>query len=341
MPRLLIASLLVTLLVGCDEEPLDLRAKTDGGGGGAAPLGGGVGPGGGTTPGPGGGVGEACVDAQCPPGTQCVAGECAGDIEPMPDRAAFDAEIIAILDRRCSSLTCHAGPPPREDSAFQIFGSPDHPAFNLTDAEKDENYREFLDFVDFLNPDRSDILTFPLSDPNGTPSHPTNGPVLTQASADYLTIRGWIVAAVTPPPEPDAGPPDAGDDGDGGVGPSGAVPCDALPNTDAPGRPEGWRTRYIEDIDSMVVSSCGEAECHGAPASGGRLWLRGGAAGCDGGWNYLSVQWFIDPGDPIASPLLVKPLMPDHGGREVFAGTEDPRYVALKLWVEDGLVPGQ
>jgi hypothetical protein len=329
---LALAAALAVVGVGCNEEPLDLDPRRDGGGGGG---GSGAGGGGGDLDaGPGGGAGgggpgvtrDARVDESGVP------------IEPMPDREAFETEILAILDRRCSSLACHAGPPPRDDSAFQMYGSPDNPVFRLTDEQIDANYVEFLAFVDFWNPDQSDILRYPLAGPDGDPPHPTNsGPVFTSASADYLTLRDWIVAATTPP-EPDAGIDMGVPSGDGGMGGSGGgVPCEALPSTDAPGRPAGWMMRFVDEVHPMLVASCSESECHGTPGFGGSLWLQTDDDECGARWNYLAVQWFIDPITPVASPLLTQPVAPQHGGREVFAGTADPRYGLLRRWIEEGL----
>lgn len=329
--RLLVVALLVTA-PGCDEETLDLGPRdrqSDGGG-----AGGGEGGRGGSAG--GGGAPSDRDGSMDPPPVVTDAGV---TITPMPDRAAFDSVILPILDARCSTAPCHAGPPPRDDQAFQMYGSPLNPIGRLTGEQRDTNYNEFIAFVDWLRPTASDILRYPASTAAGDPPHPTPSPALLPGTPDYEAIVTWIEDATRPPPEPDMGVPDMGAGGAGGGGGSGGgVPCDALPVGDVLDRhPDYWR-RFEEEINPMMLESCTGGGCHEIAGNGGGLWLRGGGA-CDLRWNFLTVHWFIDPRDPPQSPLLTQPVNPLHGGREVFHGRADPRYGQLKLWIELGLAP--
>lgn len=254
--------------------------------------------------------------------------------EPIPlriDREAFRTVVMPILDRRCGTAACHARPHVKPDHLFQLYASPDHPIEDLTAHQWEENLRETVDFVDFLHPDASDLLRFPLSDASHDPPHPTPSPVLLAGGEEVTALRDWIVSA-TRPPEPDAGPPDAGPPLPRDV------PCAALPSPERV-RGAAWFEAFRDDVSPMLTETCAGADCHGTPANGGGLWLRLPETHCDVTWNFLAVQWYIDPTSPVESLLLRKPLDRNHGGREVFRGTSDPRYTLLKDWVLDGLEP--
>jgi hypothetical protein len=298
--RPLLAPLLVAGALGCGGEALDLEGGSDAG---ATDAGGGAG-------GAGGGA------APLPPNVE-------------PDREVFRAVVLPILDRRCSTAACHAGPPPRDDAKLQLFGSPQNPVDRLTEEQVDANLAEVLAFTDFDDPDASDLLRYPFSSAAGDPVHSTPSPVFFEGSEEAAAIRQWIVDA-TQEDEPDAGV------GPGPSGPDLQVPCGALPDP-AGVRGPGWYASFGERVDPMLTSTCTGADCHNVPGMGGGYWLRTGGTDCDRRWNFLMLQWYVDPVTPIDSRILQKPLDPLHGGREVFHGTSDPNFVLLKDWIVSGV----
>jgi hypothetical protein len=300
--RPFLASLLVAGALGCGGEALDLEGRSDAGGGAAG--------------GADGGAGGAGGGGSLPPNVE-------------PDREVFRTVVLPILDRRCSTAACHAGPPPREDASLQLLASPAHPVADLTDAEVDQDLAEVLAFVDFANPDASDILRYPFSTAAGDPVHSTPSPVFFEGSEEAAAIRQWIVDA-TREDEPDAGA------GPAPMGPDLQVPCGALPDPAGVRGPD-WYATFGERVEPMLTSTCTGSDCHSVPGMGGGYWLRTGGTECDRRWNFLMLQWHVDPVSPIDSRILQKPLDPLHGGREVFHGTSDPKFVLLKDWIVSGV----
>ena len=280
-------------------------------------------------------------------------------LDPTPDMATFQAEVLPALDRGCSSRDCHAREPNLEDRRFQMWTFPTVRPDARTDQQNADNYAETIAFIEWCEVDASLLLVYPLSDQSGRPRHPTAGPSWFSDDEDYLLVRDWILDAVAPPPPPDMGPPDMavppdmGVDPDDGVEPppppppppEDLVPCEAIPEQDPLGR-AGYYEQFALEVnpmlsgrpgDEMPGGSCSEATCHGTPGDGGRLYLLPAEEDCSVQWNFLTSTQFIDPRSAVQSPLLTQPVSPQHGGREVFNGTADPRYVLLRRWVESGL----
>lgn len=265
-----------------------------------------------------------------------------GSPEPYfePDIDAFHSVVMPVLEASCSGASCHTPVPPRPDNAYQMYGAPMFQLAELTDEQRNENYREATQFINWDDPPASDLLRLPAL-PNQSPEHTTNAFIV--GAENYNTVLNWILDAVTRP-EPDAGP-DGGPDGgmDGGVGGAGGgiINCDTLPEGDVlSGRPAFFQT-YRDEIDGVVATYCADADCHGTPAFGGSLYLQilGMGDGCEVQWNFMTIQWFIDPRRPLESPILRKPVEPGHGGREPFlGGTANPDYVRIQNWVISGYV---
>ena len=333
--------------------PVGGGAMTGGGeGGGSGPTGGGSGPtGGGAGPTGGGATGGGSG----PTGGTGGVGGAIINCETAHDRldwSVFVDEVLPVIDGKCSGPSCHTGGAgPRDDGRLTYFGSPFRPLADLTDDELDQNFDEVIDFVDLCDPPQSDLLRYPVSFQDGNPSHPTQGPVMFTDEPAYLTRIDWMEAAIAPPPPPmpDAGRPggnwDAGvDEPDAGNLPNpnpdpqpmeGVVPCEALPHPDRLSRYDYGR--FDQHINPNVLGPrCGDqAGCHGEPGGGGGLWIRTSGE-CSTRWNFLAVQWFVDPRDVINSQLLTEPLDRRHGGQVVFDGQDDPGYVELKIWLEEG-----
>jgi hypothetical protein len=304
-------ALCVTGMAACGEDPLALEVA---GGADAGPAAGASG-GGGDSGGDGGRTSTGGAQA-----------------EPA-DPAAFDVErlqreILPILERGCGQPICH-GRAVRDDEHFQF-----HVPVAMSSAEEvDADLAEIARWVETTAPENSPFLRWPLSQSGGEPDHPTPGPVYTPADADYQAVLAWIVDAVTPDevdaglPSPDASVPTPA---------GGGIPCTALP---APDRTRYDYVQFEAAVNPMLVRRCADAECHGTAGNAGGLWLRSPGDGCEVRWNFLTVQWFVDPTAPVESLLLRKPLEVSHGGREVFRGMTDEDYGLLKRWVEGGVTP--
>jgi len=275
-------------------------------------------------------------------------------LDPTPDEALFASDVLPALDRGCSNLDCHAREVNRDDARFQFWSFPNVRPADRTSGQIAESLAETLDFVEWCAIDRSSLLLNALSDQNGTPRHPTAGPTWFSDDEDYLLVRDWLLDAIAPPPPPDAGPPDMGSTADMGLDPDDGVeppppgdpvPCASIPDGDPLDR-AGYFEQFAVEVNPMLAGrpggeapggSCAEADCHGTGGVGGRLYLRPSGQACSTPWNFLAVGPFIDPRTPIESPLLTRPVSPGHGGREVFAGMADPRYVLLRRWIESGV----
>jgi hypothetical protein len=318
------------MALACSDEPLDLGtevggdAAAGGAGGGGPPGGGGFGP---PTGGMGGGV------------------EIPDDVMIVPAREGFVAEVLPLLNARCSGLQCHAGPPGPNpaDIFFRIYGFPDYEIDALNDEQVDEALADVVEFVNWLEPDQSQLLLkgANLVDHEATPS-------LFVGTENWNTLIAWIEASVIrpEPPMPDAGVPDAGVPiGDGGVAVDGGmmmgggggdgVPCDAVPDPRVI-RPQYDFDWYGQQVNPMLLARCASGDgCHGEQSMEHSLWLQVGADECSLRWNMLTALWHVDrPDDVVNARLMTRPLDPRHGGRVVFQGRDDCGFILLKLWLE-------
>lgn len=112
------------------------------------------------------------------------------------------------------------------------------------------------------------------------------------------------------------------------------VPCEGLPSSDPLDRP-GFYEDFDANINDLLIGGCGESVCHGTPNAGGRYWVATESA-CATEWNFAHALNFIDYANPDRSPLSEQPVSPNHGGREVFSGRADPRFVVLRNWIISG-----
>lgn len=328
LPRSLMFAALVAVaaLAGCDEgAALDLENGNSGdagpGSGGAqGGAGGGASTGGNAANGGAGGAGGASdglhYDAE------------GRLLEVHIDEAGLLATVMPILDTRCGSAICHAGAP-APDKHFKLT----MPAAEQTGAVAAANRDELAGFIDFFEPESSPLLRYAISETGGDPEHPIPAKALDADSQDYARIVEWIRASVIAVETPDPGT--GGSGGEGGApdpgGPT-SIPCGGLPDTS---RSRYDYATYTESVDPMLGESCADGDCHGTQGIGGSLWLLRAENECDRKWNFFAVQWFVEPLDPAASPILLHPLDPTHGGAEVFHGANDERYTLLRRWVEN------
>ena len=305
------------LMAGCaSEETLDLRNPESDGGAGATDGTGGLSSD--TDGAPQGGT---------PPGV--------GSPVPTESRTRFLTEVMPLFEPTCSVPTCHGKTPVIDDEHFQFYGGAMYPIAALTDAQVAENLREVLDVVDLVSPESSDLLHYPESSARGEPLHPTGSPLWMPGGPEHQTLVAWITLVAS---EAAAAPPEPGTPDDPPTGSVGGIPCAALPRPERVRGP-AWFARFGVDVNPTLTASCAGSSCHSEPGSGGGLWLRSPMSECDLTWNFLAVQWYIDPVMPLQSLILSKPLDPVHAGREIFGGMSDPRYIVLRDWIQEGLRP--
>ena len=320
----------VLLLIACDDgASLDLEgmSSADGGGGASASGGstGGTANSGGSAAQSGGSGGGVSNDGP----RYDAEGRL---LQVRIDEAGLVSTVMPILDARCGSPVCHAGAP-APDKHFKLT----MPAAEETGASAAANRDELAGFIDFFEPLQSPILRYGVNQSGDDPQHPIPSATLDADSADFAAIVTWIRGSVVAVEAPDPGTGGAGGSGAGGSGAGGSggptsIPCGGLPDTS--------RSRYDYDayqtgVDAMLGESCADADCHGTQGSGGSLWLLRARSACDTKWNFYAVQWFVEPLEPAASPILLNPLNPAHGGAEVFHGANDERYTLLRRWVEN------
>jgi len=228
---------------------------------------------------------------------------------------------------------CHSARPYRYASI---------PSADPPEAHAD-NIGSLLAYSNLANPEQSEVLIH------------HNHLYIPIESERYRNILRWLEARAEPPAPPM--PPMGGmamGMGMGGMMPMGGmpanggeeggdgVPCDALPQGDGIGN-AGFRDAFANDINPLLVRDCNQfGRCHGTRGEGGGLWLLPVEDPCSADWNFIVTQHFINPRDLNASPILTKPLGFDsvdntHGGAEVFAGTDDETYVAIRNWLIEGL----
>ncbi|MSP72516.1 MAG: hypothetical protein EXR76_10115 [Myxococcales bacterium] len=332
MTRLKIRAVALTTLAlaACTEEPLDLtgagagaRATSD-----VAEAGGGSG----SDAAPAGGSPRPTGDAQ-------VWNDDAGRrFVVQVDDEALRSIVLPVLDNRCAGPICHSGRPLPADDDLDLY----LPSAGQGPERFATNKAEILEFINFGNPESSSLLTYPRSQEGGQPDHPVAGPpTMAVGTRDYEAILAFIRGSVVEVFEGADGGADGGLDMGRTVGGDGMnvpdppgvnrVPCAALPPPDR--TPYDFQ-RFTGEVNPMLISTCADGRCHGTAASGGNLWLIDSESDCDHRWNFLTIQWFVDPLTPVESLLLQKPLDRNHGGREVFLGVSDPRYGLLKDWIE-------
>ena len=335
MTRLKISAVALTTLAlaACSEEPLDLtgagaaagaRATSD-----VAEAGGG---GSGSDAALAGGSPRPTGDAQ-------VWDDDAGRrFVVQVDDEALRSIVLPVLDNRCASPICHSGRPLPADDDLDLY----LPSAGQGPERFATNKAEILEFINFGNPEASGLLTYPRSQKGGQPDHPVEGPpTMAVETGDYQAILAFIRGSVVEVFEGADGGADGGLDMGRTVGGDGMnvpdppgvnrVPCAALPPPDR--TPYDFQ-RFTGEVNPMLISTCADGRCHGTAGSGGNLWLIDSESDCDHRWNFLTIQWFVDPLTPVESLLLQKPLDRNHGGREVFLGVSDLRYGLLKGWIE-------
>lgn len=258
-----------------------------------------------------------------------------------PDFALFRDTVMPNLIREgCNNGGCH-GSPLGFNAEMALVGGGDP-----SEEEIRENMDSVVDWVDSDAPSQSLVLRYMTQESDCCSGHPT---VYAEDGITWRSVHDWIEASITlvEPDPPDMGDPDMPGEDMGGPDMDGepdmpVVPCDALPQ-DPDRLPGGFDyDNFNTYVNPMMVRNCTlVGGCHASRGdSGGLFLLRDLEDACAVNWNFLTVRWFVDQANPIASPLLTEPLgvqsLGDyHGGEMVFNGNSDCDYVMLKSWIED------
>jgi hypothetical protein len=321
------------LLLACSEpEEVCLTANCaapegGAGGGGAGGEGasggmGGAGGMGGTAMGGSGGDGPGGAGGMPPP----MGGQGgSGPVTPMPDRALFADGIAQMMHNGCGAqANCHP-----EEHVTPVDG--EYGAYpggiNFSDEEIDGLMAEVLEWVDFDEPLEDSPLLKWIRD-EAERGHPFSSSFAD--GEEYDMLLAWLEDAITPDPDPPMGGMGGGMGGMGGGGGADMQLCDGLPDSDPLDRP-GYYERFDDRINALLISKCANGDCHAIPRNAGRLWLD--TEFCSVRFNFNAVQAYINQRFPNQSPLVTQPISPNHGGRMVFRGSDDPEYVQLLQWV--------
>jgi hypothetical protein len=120
-----------------------------------------------------------------------------------------------------------------------------------------------------------------------------------------------------------------------------------LASPDQPEPPTGGRTYvlnyeiFASSIDTLLtVNGCDNEACHGGGIRG--TFQLSPVADKDVAMDFDQVVLQVDPADPAASPILLKPLAETAGGAAhaaptaAFDSTADADYQAILWWIEAG-----
>lgn len=275
-----------------------------------------------------------------PPPPEPDAGECEPRAVFEPDPTYFAEQVAPLMYPPC--ILCHFDPAPRPGVPFTLVDTgPD----GLSPEQNQLNIDECLAFVDADDPANSELIVW---HPTGHPGYVPDGPLKT-AIVNWIEAGSQIIEPEPgcddpdPMPGPDVGvdPPDEGMPPPP-VGPR--PPCDALLGPDGNGgaRSMQFRAEFEEPdfegvtLNDLLIGSCANnGTCHAIAGEGGDYWLVPGTDECSIEWNFVTTQIYIDWLNPERSPLLARPTMDEHGGRNVYRGMDDARRGRLLTWIGD------
>ncbi|MCI0452271.1 MAG: hypothetical protein L0Z51_07750 [Candidatus Latescibacteria bacterium] len=121
--------------------------------------------------------------------------------------------------------------------------------------------------------------------------------------------------------------------------------CDKASTTD-PDPPAGGQS-YVLDFDTFAntinpilsAQGCDNLTCHGGGIRGTFELSPNGNKNVQFDFEQARLQ--VDGANPVASPLVMKPLAPEcggpgHAGGYVFTELDDPDYLTILAWIEAG-----
>ncbi len=157
------------------------------------------------------------------------------------------------------------------------------------------------------------------------------GQNLETGSRAFAELTRWLASGYARTGVPiDRGPVASGECVPG-VGQAPGFSLDAAPE------PASSFSRFVAEVQPVLVERCASASCHGAGLAD--LHLACGTDEAEQRWNYWISLQMLGP-DPSASELLRRPLAVArggtfHGGGDTFPGTDDPGYQAILGWAEE------
>jgi hypothetical protein len=97
--------------------------------------------------------------------------------------------------------------------------------------------------------------------------------------------------------------------------------------------------KFQDDVAPVLAQAgCRASECHGGGIRG--TFRLSPQTALDPQLDFEQASLQVDPYDPVASPLLTRPLAEDAGGTrhewEPFSSTDDPGYRAILDWILAG-----
>jgi hypothetical protein len=265
--------------------------------------------------------------------------------EVNADRALLASEIGPKIVQSCSGRGCHS--PTDTFTSFYVSASVAGSSGPLDEAQTESLWSTLEPFLSFEEPTSSSLLT----DANS----PTHAAVqgYTPGAAQYQQLIDWMTNAyqcmwVYPDP-PTTGGEMAGEMAgeiageiagemmppNGGTSNPTEVFCAALPSGDPQGRPNFYET-FEARINGILASSCASSGCHDQPYPDYGFWVVNVDDPCSVQANFLMSQLYVNFNEPLRSPLLVRPLEPNHGGYRVLTQA-DPEYTELRQWIVSGV----
>jgi hypothetical protein len=126
---------------------------------------------------------------------------------------------------------------------------------------------------------------------------------------------------------------------------SGALACNRSNPADP--EPPGGGQAYVMSYDEFATTidpilsklGCDNLNCHGGGIRG--TFALSPASDNDPAFDYRQASLQVFPPNPVESPLVMKPLAAEcggatHAGGAFFFSLDDPDYVALLTWIENG-----
>ena len=271
-----------------------------------------------------------------------------------PDLELLKVDVGPTLYQRCGNQACHGVSSTVRSFILPADYDPRTITSPLEDTLADDTLTSMLDFITYGDPNGSELLQKAYN------AHFSGQVFYALDSKEYSDLSTFIQAEkceqilVTPPemggtpPEMGGMPPEMGGTPPemGGTPPEmGGTPtpaantsiyCDQLPNGDPLGR-EGFYETFEADVNLILQAQCTGSGCHGNANNG--FWIQPDEEPCSVEANFITSMLYVTPWNIDYSPILSKPLDPNHGGYRTFAGGQsDPFYIIIRNWLIDGYV---
>jgi hypothetical protein len=286
------------------------------------------------------------MEDQGPPRDMTTGGEPYEVCEVSPDMDLLANEVGPSIIEGCGGRACHGST--ANITRFNLPSGLDDAPAPLSDDQANAMLEMLTPFVDFEEPSTSELLTLL------GPGHQGTNLTFGEGAPSYEALERWIVEATVCEwvyPDPPEGGSMAGTMvGSGGVeagAEMGGVPsmggapsdtelfCAALPTGDPQGRP-GFYETFRDNINGILSNSCALSGCHDLPYAEYGFWVINEREACSVQANFMMSQLYVNYNTPLSSPILTKPLDPEHGGYRIL-NAADPEYTAIRAWIVSGV----